>query len=96
MGLKPAAIETIDDMVLGLARRDPIYHRVGSMVDPPGQGETRSINLVELASDSESGVEEQRRVLQGRVHAPGGTVCRFDFARSTEGFKLHIGGGPSF
>ena len=31
-----------------------------------------------------------------RGHAPGGTVFRFDFARSNEGFKLHIGGGPSF
>ena len=31
-----------------------------------------------------------------RGHAPGGTVLRFDFARSNEGFKLHIGGGPSF
>ena len=31
-----------------------------------------------------------------RGHAPGGTVLRFAFARSNEGFKLHIGGGPSF
>ena len=31
-----------------------------------------------------------------RGHAPGGTVFRIDFARSNEGFKLHLGGGPSF
>jgi len=31
-----------------------------------------------------------------RVHAPGGMTLRFDLANSTEGFKFHIGGGPSF
>ena len=31
-----------------------------------------------------------------RGHSPGGMVMRFDFARSNEGFILHIGSGPSF
>lgn len=31
-----------------------------------------------------------------RTHAPGGMQLRFDLANSTEGFKFHIGGGPSF
>ena len=31
-----------------------------------------------------------------RGHSPEGMVLRFDFARSNEGFILHIGGGPSF
>ncbi len=31
-----------------------------------------------------------------RGHGPGGMVLRFDFARSSEGFILHIGSGPSF
>ena len=31
-----------------------------------------------------------------RGHGPGGMVMRFDFARSNEGFILHIGSGPSF
>ena len=31
-----------------------------------------------------------------RGHAPGGTVFRIDLARSNEGLKLHLGGGPSF
>ena len=31
-----------------------------------------------------------------RVHGPGGTIFRVDLARSTEGYKLHIGAGPSF
>ena len=31
-----------------------------------------------------------------RGHGPEGMVLRFDFARSNEGFILHIGGGPSF
>ena len=31
-----------------------------------------------------------------RSHAPGGTVVRLDFAWSREGFRLHVGSGPSF
>lgn len=31
-----------------------------------------------------------------RGHAPGGAVMRFDFAWSEEGFRLHVGSGPSF
>ena len=31
-----------------------------------------------------------------RGRSPDGVVLRFDFARSNEGFILHIGGGPSF
>ena len=31
-----------------------------------------------------------------RGHAPGGMVMRFDFAKSAEGFVLHIGSGPDF
>ena len=31
-----------------------------------------------------------------RGHGPTGMVMRFDFAKSNEGFILHIGSGPSF
>jgi outer membrane translocation and assembly module TamA len=31
-----------------------------------------------------------------RGHGPGGTLLRFDLARSRESIKVHIGGGPSF
>jgi outer membrane protein assembly factor BamA len=31
-----------------------------------------------------------------RVHTPGGTQFRIDLARSNEGIKLHVGGGPRF
>jgi len=31
-----------------------------------------------------------------RAHAPGGFTFRMDIANSSEGFKFHIGGGPSF
>ena len=31
-----------------------------------------------------------------RGHAPGDMSLRFDLAKSTEGFKFHISGGPSF
>ena len=31
-----------------------------------------------------------------RIHTPGGVAFRMDVAHSTEGFKLHISGGPTF
>ncbi|GMR22543.1 MAG: BamA/TamA family outer membrane protein [Acidobacteriota bacterium] len=31
-----------------------------------------------------------------RIHTPGGMAFRMDVARSTEGYKLHISGGPTF
>ena len=31
-----------------------------------------------------------------RIHTPANTVFRIDLARSSEGFKLHFGGGPTF
>lgn len=31
-----------------------------------------------------------------RFHAPGGFSLRMDLANSVEGFKFHVGGGPSF
>jgi outer membrane protein assembly factor BamA len=31
-----------------------------------------------------------------RIHAPGGMALRLDFANSTEGFKIHFSGGPTF
>ncbi len=31
-----------------------------------------------------------------KAHGPGGTILRVDLARSTEGYRLHIGAGPSF
>ena len=31
-----------------------------------------------------------------RIHAPGGTAFRIDFANSAEGFQLHVSGGPTF
>lgn len=31
-----------------------------------------------------------------RAHGPGGTIVRVDLARSSEGYRLHIGAGPSF
>ena len=31
-----------------------------------------------------------------RIHTPANTVFRIDVARGQEGFKLHVGGGPTF
>lgn len=31
-----------------------------------------------------------------RTHSPNNTVFRIDLSRSVEGFRLHVGGGPTF
>ena len=49
--------------------------------------EARQFDLADLQASYGFGI---------RTFFPGGGVLRFDLARSHEGIKLHIGGGPSF
>ena len=60
---EPAAIETIDETVLSLARGDVIYHRVAHMLDVAGQPAPRTINLVELIDGDPAALEARVRAL---------------------------------
>lgn len=57
----PHAIETIDQMVLGLAREDVIWHRVRSVLG--GADEVAAINLVEFAGTDAAAVEAKVEAL---------------------------------
>ena len=56
---EPAAIETIDEKILELARGDAIYHHVRDFIADEEWAPTRAINLVEF-SGNDAGKLEQR------------------------------------
>jgi FAD/FMN-containing dehydrogenase/Fe-S oxidoreductase len=51
---EPAAIETIDETILHLAKTDAIYHEVKDFI-----GDAKAINLVEFVGETESAVNEK-------------------------------------
>ena len=61
---EPAAIETIDEKILELARGDAIYHHVREFIADEEWAPTRAINLVEF-SGNDAG-ELERRVIPRR------------------------------
>jgi len=68
-GFTPHAIETMDGMVLDLARQDPLYRVVESSIAPGAD----ALTLVEFAGDDERAVEEPARALGDTT--PGAVVC---------------------
>ncbi|MEM9905756.1 MAG: FAD-binding and (Fe-S)-binding domain-containing protein, partial [Cyanobacteria bacterium P01_D01_bin.44] len=64
---EPAAIETIDDTILELARQDEIYDAVKAFV-----GDARAINLVEFVSHNSDHLLEQATQLQQHIEQVAG------------------------
>ena len=54
---EPAAIETIDEKILELARGDAIYHHVRDFIADEGGVATRAINLVEFSGNDAGELE---------------------------------------
>ena len=48
MAHDPAAIETIDDTILKLARQDVIWDQVAPFFNAPQDNEVKSVNLIEF------------------------------------------------
>src|SRR5690606_3042374 len=57
--LDPGAIETVDDTIVGLARKDTIWHRVAHLVEGVNEPQVKAINLVEFQSDRAEVVDER-------------------------------------
>jgi FAD/FMN-containing dehydrogenase/Fe-S oxidoreductase len=73
----PGAIETVDDTIVGLARKDAIWHAIAHLVaETPGERPLAAVNLVEFESDDASVVDgkidELRRVLDASRGGTGG------------------------
>jgi FAD/FMN-containing dehydrogenase/Fe-S oxidoreductase len=65
----PAAIETVDDTIVTLARQDVVWDRVGKFFSQPGDDRVKSINLIEFAGNDPVAVEAQTKVLCARLDA---------------------------
>ncbi|HJL85600.1 MAG: FAD-binding and (Fe-S)-binding domain-containing protein [SAR324 cluster bacterium] len=55
----PAAIETLDEKILTLAKKDEIYPRVQKWVEDPEGRPTRTINLIEFSGDEITELEKK-------------------------------------
>ncbi len=64
IALNPSAIETIDENVIRLARRDIIWQDVGHLV---GDGHDTSINILEFAYDNLAEFEKHEEELKQRL-----------------------------
>jgi FAD/FMN-containing dehydrogenase/Fe-S oxidoreductase len=67
----PGSVETIDETVLGLAKKDIIYDQVRPFLEV-GAEETRAINLVEYTSDDQNAVAQKVRELEAIIAARRG------------------------
>lgn len=66
----PMAVESIDDTIVGLARGDVIWRRVGrALADAPNAPRTRAINLVEFAAPEEAEAQRQMDAFVAAVEA---------------------------
>src|SRR5690606_12339643 len=63
----PGAIETIDDRIVALARKDAIWHRVGHLVEAPREPAVKAINLIEFESDSARTVQDRVQELTAQL-----------------------------
>jgi len=74
----PGAIETIDDTIVGLAKKDVIWGSVAHVLRGPGEPELRAVNLVEFEADDQTVLDEQvsrmRARLEGEIGQPGALI----------------------
>jgi FAD/FMN-containing dehydrogenase len=65
----PAAIETVDDTILTLARQDVVWDRVGKFFPQPGDARVKSINLIEFAGTDAEMVNADTQALCDQLEA---------------------------
>ncbi|EAZ94315.1 FAD-binding and (Fe-S)-binding domain-containing protein [Crocosphaera chwakensis] len=83
LNYNPAAIETIDETILGLAKNDSIYQEVKNFI-----GDAQAINLVEFIEESDQEIEKQLRPLINQLEnykKPG--IIGFYYTKKPEEIK---------
>ncbi len=65
----PAAIETVDDTIITLARQDVVWDRVGKFFSQPGDDRVKSINLIEFTGTDADVVNAETQALCGKLDA---------------------------
>lgn len=63
----PSAIETVDDKILTLAREDPVWHKVGRLLDGDAGGSAGALNLVEFSGDDAQAIGSKARSLTDQL-----------------------------
>jgi FAD/FMN-containing dehydrogenase/Fe-S oxidoreductase len=69
VGADPGAIETVDGKILELARKDPVYDRVGHLLGDPSGERTEALNLVEFSGDDPASMDSKVRALVSSLEA---------------------------
>lgn len=57
--LKLASVETVDEKVLGLAKKDIVWSGIASFFPDDDEGPTNGINIAEVLADDEDGLERK-------------------------------------
>ncbi len=74
----PAAIETIDEKILSLAKEDNIYHDVKEFIADEAHAPTHTINLVEFTGNSskelQQNIQTLCRTIESNKHNPGQAI----------------------
>ncbi|MDH5560468.1 MAG: FAD-binding oxidoreductase [Deltaproteobacteria bacterium] len=66
---EPIAIETIDDNILALAKKDPIYHEIKEMIKEDLKLPIKAINLLEFASDNLKTLDSKISALRKHIES---------------------------
>ncbi|TQV84706.1 FAD-binding oxidoreductase [Exilibacterium tricleocarpae] len=67
MTAQPTSIETVDSKVLGLAKRDIVWHSVAEFFPADGGGEIAGVNLVEYTADDEPTLQAEVQKLRDHL-----------------------------
>ncbi len=83
--LEPAAIETVDDTIIGLAKNDEIWHKVAQFFPESIVDKISSVNLIECIADDQQSLERQvasiTSHLEGQVEEASSSVLGFKIAQ---------------
>ncbi|MBW4621178.1 MAG: FAD-binding oxidoreductase [Cyanosarcina radialis HA8281-LM2] len=77
--LEPAAIETIDEKILSLAKEDVIYQQVKEFI-----GDAKAINLVEFTGDSLEEIQEKIDIITNSIERSLGSTGYYLAEKVTE------------
>lgn len=73
---QPSAIETVDQLIVSLAKKDVIWHAVGHLLDDSGEVPLAAVNLVEFEGPDAESVDEKVRALARELDAERGQEGR--------------------
>jgi FAD/FMN-containing dehydrogenase/Fe-S oxidoreductase len=92
VAVQAASIETVDSRVLGLARKDIVWHEVREFFPDDPEGPAEGINLVELLADDADGLEAQLARVTAMLAREGNSSGRRGFTVARNEERATLGG----